>query len=135
MSRFTYYSNRIYNYGTLKVTEKPSNKIIVFKTNVSNSLFDDVYDYNMYYNYLKSQDIDINYSDTKFNENIVKDMRSELINELQSFQEVDIDNNYHFDETIEKNNETISDNDCDSECYVSSSDSDNDNDEDEWNTV
>ena len=88
----------------------------------------------MYYNYLKSQDIDINYSDTKFNENIVKDMRNDLINELQSFQEVDIDNNYRFDETIEKNNnETISDNDCDSECYVSSSDSDND--EDEWNTL
>jgi hypothetical protein len=133
MSRFTYYSNRIYNYGSLEVTEYPSNKSIILKTNVSNSLFDDVYDYNMYYNYLKSQDIDINYSDTKFNENIVKDMRTELINELQSFQEVDIDNNYHFDETIEKNNETISDNDCDSECYVSSTDSDND--EDEWNTV
>ena len=134
MSRFTYYSNRIYNYGTLEVTEQPSNKSIVFKTNVSNSLFDDVYDYNMYYNYLKSQDININYSDNKLNENIVKDMRNELINELQSFQEVDIDNNYRFDETIEKNNnETISDNDCDSECYVSSSDSDNE--EDEWNTV
>jgi hypothetical protein len=131
MSRFTYYSNRIYNYGTLELTEQPSNKSIVFKTNVSNSLFDDVYDYNVYYNYLKSQDI--NNSDTKFNENIVKDMRNDLINELQYFQEVDIDNNYHFDETIEKNNnETISDNDCDSECYVSSSDSDN---EEEWNTL
>ena len=96
---------------------------------ILDNTIDDVYIYNIYSKYLRDLPPYVN-------TNIFKDNYREIIEEIQNFQEVDIDTIENYDKIVEENNENESDYDSQSEySCTDSSDSEGFDDDDGWITA